>query len=37
VMNTLIKQHLGRASLRMKQHADKGRSERAFEVGDVFF
>jgi hypothetical protein len=37
VMNTLIKQHLGRASLRMKQQADKGRSERAFEVGDVFF
>jgi hypothetical protein len=37
MMIVLIKQHLGRASLRMKQHADKGRTEREFAVGDLVF
>jgi hypothetical protein len=33
----LIKQHLARASHRMKQQADKGRSERQFSEGDLVF
>jgi hypothetical protein len=37
VMTALIKQHLHRASLRMKKQADKGRSERQFQVGDLVF
>jgi hypothetical protein len=36
-MTALIKQHLGHASLRMKQQADKGRTEREFAVGDLIF
>jgi hypothetical protein len=35
VMISLIKQHLHRASLRMKNQADKGRTEREFSVGDL--
>jgi hypothetical protein len=35
VMTSLIKQHLQR--VRMKNQADKGRSERAFSVGDLVF
>jgi hypothetical protein len=34
VMNSLIKQHLARAKLRMKKQADKSRAERSFEVGE---
>jgi len=34
VMQTLIKQHLARAQRRMKNQADKKRSERVFNVGD---
>ncbi|CAN6322178.1 unnamed protein product [Urochloa humidicola] len=37
VMQNLIKQHLSRAKLRMKKQADKGRSERTFNVGDLVF
>lgn len=37
VMNSLIKQHLTRSKLRMKRQADKKRSERKFEVGDMVF
>jgi hypothetical protein len=37
VMNGLIIQQLHRAFLCMKQQLDKGRSERQFEVGDLFF
>ena len=33
----LIKQHLARAKLRMKRQADKHRSERSFQVGDMVF
>lgn len=33
----LIKQHLGRAQVRMKRQADKRRSERVFAVGDMVF
>jgi hypothetical protein len=37
VITSLIQQHLHRASARMKQHADKGRTERNFQVGDKVF
>jgi hypothetical protein len=37
VMHDLIKQHLSRAQVRMKQQADKHRSERQFAVGDKVF
>jgi hypothetical protein len=34
VVTDLVKQHLNRATVRMKNQADKGRSERRFEVGE---
>ena len=34
VMQNLVRQHLIRAQDRMKRQADKGRSERVFQVGD---
>jgi hypothetical protein len=37
VMKGLIKQHLSRAQDRMKRQADKGRSERQFQVGDMVY
>lgn len=37
VMTTLIKQHLCRAKTRMKQQANRSRSEREFAVGDWVF
>jgi len=37
VMNDLILQHLSRAKERMKRQADKNRSERQFQVGDMVF
>lgn len=37
VMTTVIKQHLHRASLRMKHQSDKGRSHHQFAVGILFF
>jgi transposase InsO family protein len=37
LMTDLVKQHLNRAVVRMKSQADKGRSERSFEVGDLVF
>jgi hypothetical protein len=37
VMTSLIQQHAHRASARMKQQADKGRTERSFQVGDRVF
>jgi hypothetical protein len=37
LVTNLIKQHLARASLRMKQQADKGCTERQFEVDDLVF
>jgi hypothetical protein len=37
VMNALIKQHLTRSKLRMKRQADRKRSGRTFEVGDMVF
>lgn len=37
VMQGLVKQHLLRAQERMKRQADKGRSERCFNVGDSVF
>jgi hypothetical protein len=37
VMSELIKQHLNRVVLRMKQHADKGSSERNFILDDWLF
>jgi hypothetical protein len=37
MMIVLIKQHLGRASVRMKQQTNKGRTEREFVVGDLVF
>jgi hypothetical protein len=37
LMKGLIKQHLSRAQDRMKQQADKGRSERQFQVGDMVY
>jgi len=36
-MQGLVKQHLLRAQDRMKRQADKGRSERSFNVGDSVF
>jgi transposase InsO family protein len=37
LMANLVRQHLERAKLRMKRQADKGRSERVFDVGDLVF
>jgi hypothetical protein len=37
VMLRVVKQHLLRAQVRMKQQADKGRSERQFAVGDLVY
>jgi hypothetical protein len=37
LMTEVIKLHLHRATVRMKQQADKGRSEHSFEVGDLVF
>jgi hypothetical protein len=37
LMTELIKQHLARAKNRMKKQADKGRSERTFQIGDSIF
>jgi hypothetical protein len=37
VMQALVKQHLLRAQDRMKRQADKGRSERQFQVGDQVY
>jgi hypothetical protein len=37
VMQSLVKQHLARAQDRMKRQADKGRSERSFQVGDSVY
>jgi hypothetical protein len=37
LVTDLIKQHLNMAALCMKHQADKGRSERQFEVGDKVF
>ncbi|WVZ69878.1 LOW QUALITY PROTEIN: hypothetical protein U9M48_018599 [Paspalum notatum var. saurae] len=37
LMTAVLKQHLHRAKQRMKKQADKGRSERSFEVGDQVF
>ena len=34
LMNTLLQQHLHRATHRMKMQADKGRTDRSFQVGD---
>lgn len=36
-MQALVKQHLFRAQDRMKRQADKGRSEREFQVGDQVY
>lgn len=36
-MNDLIQQHLFRSKERMKRHADKKRTERQFQVGDMVF
>lgn len=36
-MNNLLQQHLARAKQRMKSQADKRRSERVFQVGDMVF
>jgi ribosomal protein L21E len=36
-MQSLVKQHLARAQDRMKRQADKGRSERSFQVGDSVY
>ncbi|WVZ96943.1 hypothetical protein U9M48_042522 [Paspalum notatum var. saurae] len=37
LMTDVIRQHLERAKIRMKKQADKGRSEREFQVGDWVF
>jgi hypothetical protein len=37
LMTDLLKQHLNRACVRMKNQADKERSERDFMVGDLVF
>jgi hypothetical protein len=36
-MTALLKQHLLRAQQRMKKQADKHRTERSFNVGDMVF
>lgn len=36
-MTSLMKQHLGSASIRMKAQADKGCSKRVLQVGDLVF
>jgi hypothetical protein len=36
-MMDLVKQHLARAQLRMKVQADKKRSERSFQIGDMVY
>jgi len=36
-MNDLLKQHLARAQLRMKVQADKHRTERTFQVGEMVY
>lgn len=36
-MTDLVKQHLARAQRRMKTQADKNRSERSFEVGEMVY
>jgi hypothetical protein len=36
-MIEVIRQHLNRANVRMKNQADKGRTELSFEVGDLVF
>jgi hypothetical protein len=36
-MHSLIRMHLERVQLRMKKQADKGRSERPFDVGYMVF
>ena len=36
-MQNLVRQHLLRAQDRMKRQADKGRSERMFQVGDMVY
>jgi hypothetical protein len=37
VMTELVRQHLNRVVTRMKHQADRGRTERQFEVGDLVF
>ena len=37
LMQVLIKQHLHRAQQRMKRNADKHRSERSFQIGDMVY
>jgi hypothetical protein len=37
VVSDLIRQHLNRAAVRMKHQADKGRSERQFQEGELVF
>ena len=37
LMNTLLQQHLHRATHRMKMQADKGRTDRSFQVGDSVY
>ena len=37
LMNRLLQQHLHRAQHRMKMQADKGRSDRSFQVGDSVY
>jgi hypothetical protein len=36
-MTALVKQRVNRAVVRMKHQADKGRTERSFEVEDLVF
>jgi hypothetical protein len=37
LMQDLIKQHLARAQERMKRQADKNRTKRSFDVGDLVY
>jgi hypothetical protein len=37
LVTDLVKQHLHCACLQMKHHANKGKSERVFDVGDLIF
>jgi hypothetical protein len=37
LLNEVVQHNLSRAQLRMKQHADKNRSERQFSVGDMVY